>query len=100
MEADKYLQQINLDLGIQNFSEEEKLQILEMLSERFGQVVVKTLINNLNEEQKKEFETLLNSPEKVEEGVVKLSSVIPGLDTQIEQALYTEYEIIKAAMRE
>jgi uncharacterized Rossmann fold enzyme len=100
MQIKDYEQKLLADFGLQNVADEEKARILNSLSERFNDLIMIALINNLNEEQKQRFLAAVKNPDQksMEEKVEDIASEVPGLAQKIEQALAEEYEILKKTM--
>ena len=98
-ELKKYQDQLLKELTAQSLSESEKAEMLLLLTERFEKVIVYTLLRAMSDEQKKEFESLLENKQGREEAVVKLASEIPDLYILLSDALTHESEIIKKAIK-
>ena len=95
----KYQDELLTELTAQSFSESEKAEMTQLLTERFEKVIVYTLLRAMSDEQKKEFESLLENKQGIEEAVVKLASEIPDLYILLSDALTHEFEVIKKAMK-
>lgn len=98
-ELKKYQDQLLKELTAQSLSESEKAEMLLLLTERFEKVIVYTLLRAMSDQQKKEFESLLENKQGIEEAVVKLASEIPDLYILLSDALTHEFEVIKKAMK-
>lgn len=96
--AQLYKDKLLGDLNLAALPQEEQDKALDMISGRFQKVIIYTLLRALNAEQKQRFAEMLKHPEAIEENISELSSEVPGLEQQIEQALTHEYEILKLAM--
>lgn len=87
-----------VDLGTQNAPEAEKAKIVSMLSERFNDLVMETMIGMASSEQREQINKALDNPEGTEEKLVNIASEIPGLAETAEDSMLKEYELIKHAM--
>jgi hypothetical protein len=97
-ELKKYQDELLTELTAQSFSEAEKAEVIGLLTDRFEKVIVYTLLRVMSDQQKKEFEKLLENKEGREEVSVKLASEIPDLYILLSDALTHESEVIKRAM--
>ncbi len=98
-EIKKYQDDLLAELTAQSFSEAEKAEMIGLLTDRFEKVIVYTLLRAMSDEQKKSFESLLETKHGREEAVVKLASEIPDLYILLSDALTHEFEVIKKAMK-
>jgi hypothetical protein len=92
---DKVLKEIHVDW----LSEDERYQVMAQLAEHFNKVIIDTILNNCNEDQLREFKTLIDIEDqsKMEEQISLFVAKIPAINYQIEEALNNEIAHIKAA---
>jgi hypothetical protein len=88
-----------VELGLTSLSEEEKLDSMEDLIEHFNQIIIETVIINLNDNQLKEFRAAMDEEDEysVQEKIIDITSRVPGLAEKIEQAVEHELTVLKAA---
>jgi hypothetical protein len=95
----KYTQQLLQDLNIGQLNEDEQKKALEIISERFQNVILYTTLSALNNEQKKAFSDALDlKPPEKENKLIEVTSLVPNLKDLIDEALEHEYESLKYSM--
>lgn len=87
------------ELNVNDLSEDDKYVVMAQLTEHFNKIIIETVLNNLNDEQLKEFKDMvdLEDPEKMDEGIALIVAKIPAINFKIEEALNEEISHIKAA---
>ena len=95
----EYVEKLLRELGLGNASQAEKQQAAKSLTERFSNVIIYTVLEHLNAEQKEEFIEALKSPNTVEEKVAELAASVPGLWDAISESLIVEYQALKQGMQ-
>lgn len=87
-------------LGFSGMSEEEKKQAMDSLEDHFSQIIVRTLVENLDEAQLEEFRTGYEEQKTdMEELVTRLSAQVPGMLEKIEIAVKQEFMTLASAKR-
>ncbi len=87
------------EIGANDMSEEDRYAVMAQLIQHFNKLVIDVVLNNLNDEQLKEFKELvdLDDQEKMEDGISVLVAKIPAINIQIEEAINNEIAHIKAS---
>lgn len=95
----QYSEELLKDLGFADSSVEEQQQALEVISNRFNDVIIFTLVELIDDKHRKKFIEALNSPSEIDDQIELIAAEIPGLAEKLEIALAEEYEAIKSAMQ-
>ena len=86
-------------LGIEHASLEEQAGIIEKVDKRLQEVVVKTLVENLSEQEAKKMRKLLAETDmSIEDEVAKIAATIPRLAEKIERAVAEEIGRLRAVL--
>jgi hypothetical protein len=93
------IQKVLTEIGVNDLPEDDRYAVMAQLTDHFNKLVIGVVINNLNDEQLKEFQELvdLDDPEKMDEGISMLVAKIPAINVQIEEAINNEIIHIKAS---
>ncbi len=83
-----------LDLKLEG---DDRYEVAAGLVEHFQQIILDTVLANLETNQLEEFKNLVEQDdlEKMDEGITNLVASIPGINFKIEEALQLEMESIK-----
>jgi hypothetical protein len=92
---DQTLNSLMQELDLEG-SEQEVLEAKVQLKEKLYKVVIGTLLNNLNPEQKGEFLKILKEQQDPSVEIEKLAASVPGLLGQITDALDRELKLIRS----
>lgn len=95
----KDLQPLEEALGISHLDEKTRKETLEKINARLENVVLRTFIENLSEEEAENFREALASGTNVEEEATLLAERIPSLAQKMEHAVTEEIEKIKSALQ-
>lgn len=89
------------EIGVGDMPEADREEATVELVNHFSNVIMETIITSLNETQVEEFKQALTlDPEKRDEKITELTSLVPDLSDKIEEAVQRELEVIKAARAE
>ncbi len=91
--ADKLFKELNL----QNQPPKRQQEVLEELVEHFSQVIITTMLRQVNDEQFADLEKALNSTDWQNE-VLRIAGEVPGLAEAIENNIQSEYDMMKTVM--
>ena len=94
-----FLDQCLKDFGMAEASSEQQAEVLETVSQRLQDVIVRTAIVHMNAEQNARFAAILEKRPLDEDSLVLLGSEIPNFSQFIEEALVDEYQRLVAAMK-
>jgi hypothetical protein len=94
----KQVEEVLVGLGMAELDASAKAQLVEDLQERFNTVVLHTMIEHMDEDQKRRLEQALQNEATPEQAIEDIAAEIPGLSEQIEFALEHEYRAIKEFM--
>jgi len=97
-QTNQYVENLLKDLHLENLQVKEREDTLNMLKERFDQVIFNTTVRMMDEHQKVEYIKAAQEPDKNEKKIMEITSQVPGLSEAIEAALLFEYESLKRAM--
>ena len=78
----------------------EKTQLETKLIERFNNIVVVTMFDNLTESQKKEFLDAAKDDALFDQKIEMLAAEVPGLSTKIEHALENEMNLVRLVFKQ
>lgn len=85
------------ELELTALTPEEQQEITLSIREHLNDLLLETTIANMSDSQIKMFKKELEK-DKVDESVImQLTAGIPGIKDKIEEALHTEWEIIKTS---
>lgn len=87
------------ELGVNDVSAEEKLELTQHLIDHFNKIITETLIINLDDDQLKKFKEYSDkdSEADLDAHISELAASIPGLQFKIEDAIQTEFENLRSA---
>lgn len=92
------IETVMTELGLTGLSNQEKLELMEELTQHFFRVIIETAILGMNSEQREKFSKALDGdPSELESWIMNISSQIPGLAEKIENAISDEFLVIKTA---
>jgi len=96
--SEQYINDLLADLQLDKLEDQEKQKVLEMLRDRFSQVIFNTTVRLLPEEFKLRYINAAKDPDKNEKEIIEITSQVPELVEGIEAALLYEYEALKHSM--
>lgn len=85
-------------LGIEKLAEEEQKEILEKVDRRLEDVLLRTVVENLTEDETKKFREILREGKNLDEEVALISSGVPQLAEKIERAIAEEIDRLKRVL--
>ncbi len=97
-DAQGEVKELLADLNLDNLPEQEKQKALVMLSERYQNVVLDTMIMMATPEQKLQIQEALKDPKTAEEKITRITAEIPGFAEALEDAFLKEHEFLKTVM--
>ena len=98
IESEKYVAQLMADLSLNELEGKEREDTVNMLRERFEEVIFNTTVRVLPESEKVEYLKAVESPEQNEQKIVEITSQAPGLAEAIEAALLFEYQSLRHSL--
>ena len=95
------LDKVFTEIGVGEMPEADKEEATVELVNHFSNVIMETILTNLNEQQVSEFKAALELESAArDEKIAEITSLVPDLSDKIEEAVQRELEVIKAARAE
>lgn len=94
-QSENYITELLAGLHLPDLDEKAKQETLDMLRNRFSEVVFNTTVRLLPEELKAKYIKASMDPDKNEKEIIEITSQVPELVEGIEAALLYEYESLK-----
>lgn len=86
------------ELGVGKMPEEDKELVIAELGDHFMDLITETTLDNLNDEQLKEFKEAMELPSSErDEKITQITSGILGLSEKIKKAVENELKVIKSS---
>ena len=86
------------ELGIMNVPEADREEVVTGLVNHFSDIMMETVVVNLNNEQLDEFKAALAlEPDARDEKIAQITALVPGLAQKIESSVMDEIAVLKAA---
>jgi len=97
-QSEQYITDLLADLGLDGLPEPAREQMVEMLRQRFSEVIFNTTVRLLPEDLKVEYIKASSGENINAEKIVEITSQVPELAEGLEAALLFEYESLKHSM--
>jgi hypothetical protein len=95
---EKLMDQFMTDLKLDQLPPEKQEKALAEISARLQEIMMDTLIKNLEPEGLQKLNEALDDPNTMEDKITLLAAEVPGRDRLIEEAWQAEFEFLKYGM--
>lgn len=85
-------------LGIGHLNSDEQEEILAMVDQRLEEVLLRTMVENLSDDEAEEMKAIVAEGKDIEEKVTAITAGVPMLATKIELAIQKEIRNLRQAI--